>query len=77
MIAPLDNLAAMQHKNLIRIANRRQPVRDDERRPPFADNLQRLLDQPFRLAVDAGCRLIQDQNRRIERQRSAKEISCR
>ena len=38
---------------------------DDDARPPFHQLHHRALNQKFRTRIDAGCRLIKNQNRRI------------
>src|SRR2546423_12714 len=46
LVAPaLDDLALLEHQNLICAANGGQPVRDHERRAPLAQRSQAVLDQ--------------------------------
>src|SRR5438105_4787363 len=59
--AALDNLTVFQHQDLIGTANRGQPVRDHESRAPAAKLAQSVLNQGFAFTVQAGCRLIKDQ----------------
>lgn len=69
MGAALYNFSAMQHQNLIRIANGRQAMGDNEGgAAPFYD-LERILDQRLGLRVDISGRFIQNENSRIERER--------
>src|SRR5215510_8681120 len=42
--AALDDLALLEHEDLIRAADRREAVRDDERRAPAPQRLEAVLD---------------------------------
>ena len=81
MRAALDDLAAFQHQNLIGAANRRQPVGDDEGRPPGAQRPQAVLDERFALAVEARRRLVEDEDAGIRqdgaRDRDALPLAAR
>ena len=68
--AALDDLAAFEHQNLIGAANRRQPVRDDERRPAVAQRSQAVLDHRLALAVEARRRFVEQQDPRIGENRA-------
>ena len=57
----LDNMPLMDHKDLIRIANRAQTVRDHKAGPIPQQLFQRLLDQPFGARIHAAGRFVQDQ----------------
>ena len=70
MRAALDDLAALEHQDLIRAPNRRQPVRDDERRAALAQRPQAVLNQRLALAVEARRRLVEQQDARIGEDRA-------
>ena len=70
MRAALDDLAALEHQDLIGAPNRREPVRDHERRPPLPQRLQAVLDQRLALAVEARRRLVEDQDPRVGQDRA-------
>ncbi len=61
----LHDHPVLQHDDPIRTPDRRQPMRDDERRSAFPQPLQRFQQQRLRLRVQRTRRLIQNQNRRI------------
>src|SRR5258708_7849321 len=61
----LHDHPVLQHDNPIRTADRRQPMRDDERRSASLQLLQRFQQQRLRLRVQRTRRLIQNQNRCI------------
>src|SRR5438046_439778 len=63
--ADLDDLALVQDHDLVRGSNCRQPVRDDEGRAAAHEIVESLLDEPLRLRIERGGRLIEYQNRRI------------
>ena len=58
--APLDDVPVNNHQDLVRFANGRQPVCDDERRAALESRLQCALYCHLRLRVEVGCRLVQD-----------------
>src|SRR6185436_16373890 len=60
MCAALDNLAAFQHQNLIRTANRREAVGDDECSTSPTQRLQSILNQSFTFTVEAGRSLVKN-----------------
>ena len=68
--AALDDLAVLEHQNLIGAPDRRQPVRDDERRAPLPQRPQAVLDQRLALAVEARRRLVEDQDARVRENRA-------
>ena len=57
------------HHDAIGAAHRRKPMRDHKHRASAHQIVQRRLHQRFRLAVQRGGGLIQNQNRRILQQR--------
>ena len=61
----LDDPPVIEHQNLIRPHDRREPMRDHDTGPMKHQILQRLLDQPLRRGVHARGRLVENQNRRI------------
>ena len=69
MRAALADLAVVEDEDHVGRADRGETMRDDDRRPPFHQRLNRFLDQPLRLGVDRRGGFVEDQNRRIERQR--------
>src|SRR6185503_18326706 len=58
----LDDLPVLEHQDLVGAPDRRQPVRDDERRASLAQRLQAVLNHRLALAVEARSRLVQDQD---------------
>ncbi|TLD08742.1 uncharacterized protein PgNI_07448 [Pyricularia grisea] len=65
MVTLLDNLALPKHEDYVRILHRRQPMCHDNHRPrPFC-LLKDCLNSLFRLRVQVGRRLIQQQQPRI------------
>src|SRR6266542_3084767 len=67
--ALLDDLPVLQHHDQVGVADRRQPVRDDERRAAGEQQPQRALDLPLRADVDGARRLVEDQDLRVGEQR--------
>jgi hypothetical protein len=47
----LDDSAVLQHHDAVGAGNRRQPVRDDERRPALQRDLQRVLKYLLRMMI--------------------------
>src|SRR6266851_3642166 len=64
MHAALDRAAAVEHEDLIRPADRGEPVRDDEHRARARQTLERAVDRELELGVEAGRRLVEDQDAR-------------
>src|SRR5262249_58233055 len=48
----LDDLTGFEHENLIGALNRRQPVRDDERRAAATQRFEAVLNHRFAFAVE-------------------------
>ena len=71
MISPFSNSIICNHKNLIRIADRRKPVCDRDRGPVLRKLFQALLDPALTLIVKRTGRLVQNQYRRV-----LKKYSC-
>ncbi len=70
MRAAFDDLAAFEDQNLIRAANRREPMRDHEGRPAFAQAAQAVLDHLLALGVEARRRLVENQHARVGQDRA-------
>src|SRR5207253_10328517 len=68
--AALDDLAVLEHENLVRALNRRQPVGDDERRASLSQRLQAVLDHRLALAVEARRRFVEDEDARVGENRA-------
>jgi hypothetical protein len=66
--APLDDPAAVVHQDLVGSQDRRQPVRDRDRRPAAFQLLQRPLDQALADGVKRGRGLVEDQDPRVLQQ---------
>src|SRR5690606_8133741 len=56
---PLADLPAVEHEDLIRVLNRRETVRDDERGTSAHELGERLVDSRFELAVDRARGFVQ------------------
>ena len=67
--ALLDDVAGLHHQDQVGVADRRQPVRDDEARPAGAQRGHRPLDQHLGAGVDRAGRLVEDQDRRVGQER--------
>src|SRR6266851_1087108 len=65
MRAAFDYLATFQYQDLIRTANRRKTVGDDESRPAPTQRLQSILDQRFAFTVEARGSLVKNQYFRL------------
>ena len=70
MRAALDDLPGLEHENLIRAADRREPMGDHERRAARPQTPQPVLDHLLALAVEARGRLVQDQDARVGQNRA-------
>ena len=62
MDATLDDLSFRHHEDLIRVADRIQPVGDDQQRLALAQLADSLLDITLVVRVHAGCGLVQNDN---------------
>ena len=58
--ADLDDAAALEHDDRIGAADRREPVRDDERGAVQHQRRQRVLHQALRFGVERRGRLVED-----------------
>src|SRR5690349_22366923 len=67
MGADLADPALRQDNDTMRVLNRLQAVRNDDRRASFRKLEKRVLDDQFGFGVDAGRRLVEDKHFRIHR----------
>src|SRR5215213_783966 len=67
--AGLDDPAAVEHDDLVRVAHRREAVGDRDRRPPLREPVERVLHEPLRLGVERARRLVEDEDRRVAQDR--------
>src|SRR3954447_9655197 len=70
MRSALDDDAAIEHHDLVRTTDRREPMGDHERGAALHQTFQRALYEPLRFGVERGRGLIEDENRRIFEQRT-------
>ena len=68
--ALLDDLAVLEHDDQVGVADRREPVRDHERRAAGEQTPQRPLDLALGADVDGRRRLVEDQDARVGKQRA-------
>src|SRR5271157_3479610 len=61
------HLAFVHHDDLVGALDGGEPVRDDQRRPPFHHAVERVAHPELGLGIDARSRLIENQNLRIVR----------
>src|SRR5688572_28683690 len=61
--------ATVEHDDTVGGAHGRETMRDHERRTPARQTLQRLRDLPLALGVERACRLVEQQDRAIRKQR--------
>ena len=64
MRAALNDFSVLEHQNLMRVADRGKPMRDDEAGPPLKQFFQRALDDNLCVRVNGARRFIEDQNAR-------------
>src|SRR5579863_7611863 len=67
--AAFDNLPLFDHQDLIGAANGGQTVRNDESGASLHEIRQSLLDQSFRLGIQAGGSLVKNQDARLSENR--------
>src|SRR6478752_2943662 len=58
----LDDAAVLEDEHPVGVADRRKPMRDDERRSAPHDLVERALQFLFRRRVQRGCRFVQDED---------------
>src|SRR5690349_7755630 len=68
--AGFDNATAFEDDDGIGTANRREAVRNDERRPVQHQGRQGVLNQHFGLGIERRRCLVENQNRRVTQNRS-------
>src|SRR5215210_7410917 len=61
----LDYPAVLEHDDQVGIADRGEPMRDDEGRPRAEEGPQRALDLPLRADVDRRRRFVEDEDARV------------
>src|SRR5262249_40263858 len=71
MRAAFNDFAVFQHQNLIRAADRRQTVRDDEGGPAPAQRLEAVLNQRLAFAIETRGRFVQNQDAGIRQDGSS------
>ena len=62
MRADLDDPARFDIEDFVRAADRRKPVRDDQRGAPRQELVERRFDQPFGMTIERAGRFVQDQD---------------
>src|SRR3954465_12492452 len=67
--AGLDDPALVEDEDAVGVADRREPVRDDEGGAPLHDLLERELELALGRGVERARRLVEDQHRRVLEQR--------
>src|SRR5882757_9952124 len=66
----LDQAAALERDDAIRRPHGREPVRNDQNRPPPGDLFHVLLDDALALIVEGARRLVEDQDARVGDERA-------
>ena len=66
-----DDATAVHHDDAVGLQDRGEAVRDDQRRSPLHQALERLLDRGFALRVEAGRRFVEQQHGRVLQDRAA------
>ena len=70
MRALLDDPAALENDQPVHPPDRREPVRDDDGRPPRQQRPERVLNERLALRVERAGRLVQDEDRRVLQDRA-------
>ncbi len=65
MRAALDDAAGLEHKDLVGVDDGRETVRDDQRRAPRSEPLERRLNRALRPHVERGRGLVEHEYRRV------------
>lgn len=76
MAALLGDAVFCQHDYLRRVSYRREPVGDSYDRAPLCKLFERLLNKAFALVVERARRLVENDYRRVFKNRRAIEIRC-
>ena len=63
--APLQDLTALNYEDLVGTPDRREPMRDDERRAALHQEAQALLDHRFGLRIERACRFVENEDTRL------------
>src|ERR1044071_5287378 len=66
----LDDSAAVEYENDIGVNDRRQTMRDHEHRPIGEKSIDSFLNESLRFGVERRCRLVENENRRIDQEGS-------
>src|SRR5688572_12298793 len=66
--ALLDDASALEHDDAIGLADRREPVGDDERRAPSHEPAERFLHELLRFRIERRGRLVEQQDARVTHQ---------
>src|SRR5260221_3240517 len=61
--ADLDAPAAVEHDDLVGVADGREPMGDRDRRAAFGKLVERLLHEPLGLRIERARRLVEDEDR--------------
>ena len=68
--APFDDAAAIEHEDLVGVADRREAMRDRDRRAPARELVERQLHRALGLVVERGGGLVEDQHGRVAQDRA-------
>ena len=66
----LDDPAVVEHDDLVGVADRREPVRDRDRRAALGEPVERLLDGALGLRVEGARRLVEHEHGRVAQDRA-------
>src|SRR5207237_9973706 len=66
----LDDAAVIENDYLVGVADRREAVRDRDRRAALGQPVERLLHQPLGLGVERARRFVEDEDRRVAQDRA-------
>src|SRR5262245_33935220 len=70
MRSQFDDPSLVQHGDAVGIANCRNTVRNENRRAPLHDLAQMIENLVFGMGIDAGERVVENQNSRAPQQRA-------
>ena len=70
MRAGLDDVSVLEHDDQVGVANRREPVGNDECRASCEQRPEAALDPSFGLDVDARRRLVENEKHRLGEKRT-------
>ena len=72
-----DDMSVIHDNDAIDAMDGGKAMRNDDRRSPFGEIVQRLTNLDFGLGIDIGGRLIEDDDRRVLQNTRAIETRCR